>query len=67
MTVCVVDDFEAHALWMEQAVDLYCVRPRKLKRVWWRAGRNGNVVVTGIPIAPKILGPSQPRCGAKKL
>jgi len=31
MTVCVVTDFEAHALWMEQAVDLYCVAAEETK------------------------------------
>jgi processive 1,2-diacylglycerol beta-glucosyltransferase len=30
-TVCIVTDFEAHALWMEPAVDLYCVATEETK------------------------------------
>src|SRR5438046_3307168 len=55
MTVCVVTDFEAHALWMEQAVDLYCVAARETKAsLVARGARAENVVVTGIPIAAKF-------------
>src|SRR5438445_62195 len=55
MTVCVVTDFEAHALWMEQAVDLYCVAAEETKAsLVARGAKAENVVVTGIPIAPKF-------------
>src|SRR5436309_10246481 len=55
MTVCVVTDFEAHALWMEQAVDLYCVAARDTKAsLVARGGRGEKVVGRGIPIAPKF-------------
>src|SRR5437867_2604214 len=52
LTVCVVTDFEAHALWMEQAVDLYCVAAEETKASLVARGAVAeNVVVTGIPIA----------------
>jgi processive 1,2-diacylglycerol beta-glucosyltransferase len=55
MTVCVVTDFEAHALWMEQAVDLYCVAAEETKAsLVARGARAENVAVTGIPIAGKF-------------
>lgn len=55
LTVCVVTDFEAHALWMEQAVDLYCVAADETKAsLIARGARAEDVVVTGIPIAAKF-------------
>src|SRR6266498_5153502 len=55
LTVCVVTDFEAHALWMEQGVDLYCVAAEETKAsLVARGARAENVVVTGIPIARKF-------------
>ncbi|HXT38845.1 MAG TPA: glycosyltransferase [Candidatus Angelobacter sp.] len=55
MTVCVVTDFEAHALWMEQTVDLYCVAAEETKAsLVARGARARDVVVTGIPIAGKF-------------
>src|SRR5438874_5850666 len=55
MTVCVVTDFEAHALWMEQAVDLYCVAAEETKAsLLARGAKVEQAVVTGIPIAPKF-------------
>jgi len=55
MTVCVVTDFEAHALWMEQAVDLYCVAMEETKAsLIARGAKSENVVATGIPIAAKF-------------
>ena len=51
-TVCVVTDFEAHALWMEPAVDLYCVATKETKaRLVARAVPGERVAVTGIPVA----------------
>jgi processive 1,2-diacylglycerol beta-glucosyltransferase len=62
MTVCVVTDFEAHALWMEQAVDLYCVAAEETKASLVARGASvENVVVTGIPIAPKFSDIPNPR------
>jgi processive 1,2-diacylglycerol beta-glucosyltransferase len=61
MTVCVVTDFEAHALWMEQAVDLYCVATEETKAsLVARGAKVENVVATGIPIAAKFSQPSDP-------
>ena len=54
-TVSVVTDFEAHALWMEPAVDLYCVAAEETKaRLVARGAAPDTVVVTGIPIAAKF-------------
>ena len=55
LVVCVVTDFEAHALWMEPCVDLYCVATEETKaRLIARGAAPENVVVTGIPIATKF-------------
>jgi processive 1,2-diacylglycerol beta-glucosyltransferase len=52
---CVVTDFEAHALWMEPCVNLYCVASDSTKaRLVARGVEATNVVVTGIPIAGKF-------------
>jgi len=53
--VCVVTDFEAHALWMEPIVDLYCVAADETKaRLVARQVDRERVVVTGIPIASRF-------------
>jgi len=55
LTVSVVTDFEAHALWMEPAVDLYCVAAEETKaRLVARGTEPERVVVTGIPIAARF-------------
>jgi processive 1,2-diacylglycerol beta-glucosyltransferase len=55
--VCVVTDFEAHALWMEPVVDLYCVAAEETKaRLVARQVDSDRVVVTGIPIAARFAG-----------
>jgi processive 1,2-diacylglycerol beta-glucosyltransferase len=52
----VVTDFEAHALWMDACVDLYCVAAEETKaRLVARGVAAENVVATGIPIAAKFL------------
>jgi processive 1,2-diacylglycerol beta-glucosyltransferase len=52
---CVVTDFEAHALWMESCVDLYCVAAEETKaRLVARGALEKNIVATGIPIAAKF-------------
>lgn len=62
LTVSVVTDFEAHALWMEPAVDLYCVAAEETKhRLVARGAVEENVVVTGIPVAAKFSARSDPR------
>jgi processive 1,2-diacylglycerol beta-glucosyltransferase len=53
--VSIVTDFEAHALWMESCVDLYCVAAEETKaRLVARGADAKNVVATGIPIAAKF-------------
>ena len=57
LAVCIVTDFEAHALWMGEAVDFYCVAAEETKaRLVARGAVAENVVVTGIPIAAKFSG-----------
>jgi processive 1,2-diacylglycerol beta-glucosyltransferase len=52
---CVVTDFEAHALWMEPNVDLYCVAAEETKaRLVARGAAADGVAVTGIPVAGKF-------------
>jgi processive 1,2-diacylglycerol beta-glucosyltransferase len=54
-TVCIVTDFEAHALWMESCVDLYCVAAEETKaRLLARGAAENAVAVTGIPVAEKF-------------
>jgi processive 1,2-diacylglycerol beta-glucosyltransferase len=56
--VSVVTDFEAHALWMEPVVDLYCVAAEETKgRLVARGAASEKVLVTGIPIASKFAAP----------
>lgn len=51
----IVTDFEAHALWMEPCVDLYCVAAEETKaRLVARGAAAENVVATGIPISGKF-------------
>ncbi len=54
-TTCVVTDFEAHSLWMDQAVDLYCVAAAETRlSLLARGVPEGDVVVTGIPVAARF-------------
>jgi len=58
----VVTDFEAHALWMDPCVDVYCVAAEETKsRLVARGVATENVVVTGIPIAGKFLSKPDPK------
>jgi processive 1,2-diacylglycerol beta-glucosyltransferase len=51
----IVTDFEAHALWMDAGVDLYCVAAEGTKaRLVARGATAASVVATGIPIAGKF-------------
>lgn len=51
----VVTDFEAHALWMDPCVDLYCVAADETRaRLAARGVPPENIVVTGIPISGKF-------------
>lgn len=62
LTVSVITDFEAHALWMDSAVDLYCVAAEETKaRLVARGASAGNIIATGIPIAAKFLSKPDPK------
>jgi processive 1,2-diacylglycerol beta-glucosyltransferase len=51
----VVTDFEAHALWMDPDVDLYCVAQEETKAgLVARGVPSDRVVATGIPVAAKF-------------
>ena len=55
LVVSVVTDFEAHALWMEDCVDLYCVAAEETKaRLVARGAMAENIIATGIPISAKF-------------
>ena len=55
LVVSIVTDFEAHALWMDACVDLYCVAAEETKaRLVARGVPAENIAVTGIPIAQKF-------------
>jgi processive 1,2-diacylglycerol beta-glucosyltransferase len=55
LVVSVVTDFEAHALWMDEDVDMYCVAAEETKaRLVARGAGDGNILPTGIPIAAKF-------------
>ena len=55
LTVSIVTDFEAHALWMESNVDLYCVAAEDTKaRLVARGVLPAQVLATGIPISVKF-------------
>ncbi len=54
-TVCIVTDYEAHALWIEPGVDLYCVAtPDTQASLAARSVPERNIKTTGIPIASKF-------------
>src|SRR6266446_326697 len=68
VTVSVVTDFEAHALWMEPGVDLYCVAAEETKaRLLARGALPEAVAVTGIPVAAKFSAPVDPGQIRKRL
>src|SRR5262245_43373866 len=57
-TACVITDFEAHALWMEAVVDLYCVAADETKaRLVARSVESERVAVTGIPVSARFSQP----------
>ena len=66
--VSVVTDFEAHALWMDTCVDLYCVAAEETKaRLVARGAPADNAVATGIPIAAKFSSKPDARAVRKTL
>jgi len=68
LVACVVTDFEAHALWMDADVDLYCVASEETKaRLVARGALAEDVVATGIPIAAKFAAKVNVRATRKSL
>lgn len=68
MAVSVVTDFEAHALWMDSCVGLYCVAAEETKaRLVARGAALAEVVVTGIPISAKFSAKLNPKAVRKAL
>ncbi len=68
LVASVVTDFEAHALWMNPCVDLYCVAAEETKaRLVARGVPQSGIVSTGIPIAAKFLSKPEPRAVRKTL
>jgi processive 1,2-diacylglycerol beta-glucosyltransferase len=66
--VSVVTDFEAHALWMDADVDLYCVAAEETKaRLVARGAAAEHVLATGIPIAAKFAAKVNPLTARKTL
>jgi len=66
LIVSIVTDFEAHALWMDDCVDLYCVATEGTKaRLVARGAKAENIVPTGIPIAAKFLSKPDPKAVRK--
>jgi processive 1,2-diacylglycerol beta-glucosyltransferase len=68
LAVSVVTDFEAHALWMDACVDLYCVAAEATKaRLVARGAVAEDVVVTGIPISAKFSAKLNAKAVRKRL
>ncbi len=68
LVASIVTDFEAHALWMDAGVDLYCVAAEETKaRLVARGAIAANVVATGIPIAAKFAAKLDARAVRKTL
>jgi processive 1,2-diacylglycerol beta-glucosyltransferase len=66
--VSIVTDFEAHALWMDTCVDLYCVAAEETRaRLIARGVPADNAVVTGIPIAARFSSKPDARTVRKTL
>jgi len=64
----VVTDFEAHALWMDDCVDLYCVAAEQTRaRLIARGAEPARVVATGIPISPRFSLRIDPARARRKL
>ncbi|HXR04503.1 MAG TPA: glycosyltransferase [Verrucomicrobiae bacterium] len=66
--VSIVTDFEAHALWMDACVDLYCVAAEETKaRLVARGAPPESAVATGIPVAAKFSSKPDARAVRKTL
>jgi processive 1,2-diacylglycerol beta-glucosyltransferase len=67
-SVSIVTDFEAHALWMEPCVDLYCVAAEETKaRLLARGAPAADIVATGIPISARFASKPDPKAVRKAM
>lgn len=68
LIVSVVTDFEAHALWMDSCVDLYCVAAEETRvRLVARGAADNSVIATGIPISSRFSLKPEPKAVRKTL
>lgn len=68
LVTSVVTDFEAHALWIEKVVDLYCVAADSTgARLVARGIPKDSVVTTGIPVSDRFRGKVDRKAARKKL
>src|SRR5512133_3821357 len=68
LVVSIVTDFEAHALWMDPCVGLYCVAAEETKaRLVARGASSQDIVATGIPIAARFSRRVDEKAVRKKL
>ena len=68
LVTSVVTDFEAHALWIEKVVDLYCVAADSTgARLVARGIAKDAVVTTGIPVSDRFRGKVDRKAARKKL
>ena len=66
--VSIVTDFEAHALWMDPCVDLYCVAAEETRaRLIARGAAAQHVLASGIPISLKFSTTPNPSAVRKTL
>lgn len=68
MVTSIVTDFEAHALWLEKVVDLYCVAADSTgARLVARGVAKDAVVTTGIPVSDRFRAKPDRKAARKKL
>jgi processive 1,2-diacylglycerol beta-glucosyltransferase len=68
LIVSIVTDFEAHALWMDGCVDLYCVAAEETKaRLIARGAPADSVIATGIPISGRFSLKHEPQAVRKRI
>ncbi len=62
LVVSIVTDFEAHALWMDPCVELYCVATEQTKaRLVARGASAEDILASGIPISAKFTSRPDPK------
>lgn len=60
-TTCVVTDFEAHSLWIEESADFYCVAAEETRASLVARGvKAERILASGIPISKRFSSPIDP-------